>query len=170
MLSQGKTSSHWKVRFDYDPMVLDGFKRTVPWNLRKWIDPGDGKPKFWMVIRTQEANDYIGDFITWARNRNHKVKDSRQKPFQYEYNFRDYTYQQHRQYEEGQRRWNQARTRTQTNSSGWAAALFDRVGPDKVKSIYRSMSRVLHPDVGGDPELFDELTKEYEKHEKARMD
>lgn len=37
--------------------------------------------------------------------------------------------------------------------AGWADALFAAVGPGRADAVYRALSRVLHPDHGGDPQL-----------------
>lgn len=37
--------------------------------------------------------------------------------------------------------------------AGWADALFAAVGPGRDDAVYRALSRVLHPDHGGDPQL-----------------
>lgn len=34
--------------------------------------------------------------------------------------------------------------------------------PDEIKSAYRSMSKTYHPDKGGDPAIFDAITKAYD--------
>jgi curved DNA-binding protein CbpA len=34
--------------------------------------------------------------------------------------------------------------------------------PDEIKSAYRSMSKTYHPDKGGDPTIFDAITKAYD--------
>ena len=39
----------------------------------------------------------------------------------------------------------------------WAKLLFRRVGSGKTDIVYRALSRVLHPDVGGDTQLMQEL-------------
>lgn len=46
---------------------------------------------------------------------------------------------------------------TNGDSGDWARAVFRRVGPGKTDVVYRALSRVLHPDVGGDTELMQEL-------------
>ena len=37
--------------------------------------------------------------------------------------------------------------------SDWATALFDAVGPARREPVFRALSKVLHPDAGGDSEL-----------------
>ncbi len=45
-----------------------------------------------------------------------------------------------------------------TDDSDWARMLFRRVGPNRAGPIFRSLSRILHPDVaGGDAQLQREL-------------
>lgn len=41
--------------------------------------------------------------------------------------------------------------------AGWAEALFGAVGPSRADAVYRSLSRVLHPDVGGSNQLMGQL-------------
>jgi len=40
-----------------------------------------------------------------------------------------------------------------TPDRDWAAALLAAVGPDRVDAAVRALSRVLHPDAGGDADL-----------------
>ena len=46
---------------------------------------------------------------------------------------------------------------------GWADALLDAVGPERIDQTVRAMSRVLHPDAGGDHRLMCELTAARER-------
>ena len=41
--------------------------------------------------------------------------------------------------------------------AGWAETLFAAVGPARAAAVYRALSRVLHPDAGGDTALMREL-------------
>jgi hypothetical protein len=40
----------------------------------------------------------------------------------------------------------------------WAEALFDAVGPARSEQVFRALTRVLHPDVGGDHALMTALS------------
>ena len=46
----------------------------------------------------------------------------------------------------------------------WARALFDRVGASRAPAVYRALSRVCHPDHGGDHDLQTELNQAYEAY------
>jgi hypothetical protein len=48
-----------------------------------------------------------------------------------------------------------------TDSAGWARAVFQRVGPTRAPLAYRLLSRVCHPDHGGDHHLQIELNRAY---------
>jgi len=50
-----------------------------------------------------------------------------------------------------------------TGASPWAEQLFAAVGPDRAESVFKALTRVLHPDVGGDTELMKELNAAREK-------
>ena len=39
----------------------------------------------------------------------------------------------------------------------WASGVFRRVGPHRTDAVYRGLSKLLHPDVGGDTKLMQEL-------------
>jgi hypothetical protein len=41
----------------------------------------------------------------------------------------------------------------------WAHAVFRRVGPHRADRVYRALSRCLHPDMGGDTQLQQELNQ-----------
>lgn len=43
-------------------------------------------------------------------------------------------------------------------ASDWAAALFQAVGPERRDATYRALSKVLHPDAGGDTKLQQQLS------------
>lgn len=45
---------------------------------------------------------------------------------------------------------------------GWAREMFAAVGPQRAQTVYRALSRVLHPDQGGSTELQQELNRAYE--------
>ncbi len=49
------------------------------------------------------------------------------------------------------------RTTTGTDTARWAKILFRRVGPSRREPVFRALTRVLHPDVGGDTALMREL-------------
>jgi len=50
-------------------------------------------------------------------------------------------------------------------NQGWADSLFTAVGPDRVKSVYRALCKVLHPDAdGGSEDLMKELGNAYGRH------
>jgi hypothetical protein len=45
--------------------------------------------------------------------------------------------------------------------AGWARAVFQRVGPNRTPQAYRLLSRICHPDHGGDHQLQLELNQAY---------
>jgi hypothetical protein len=47
------------------------------------------------------------------------------------------------------------------DSAAWARAVLQRVGPDRAPLAYRLLSRVCHPDHGGDHQLQQELNAAY---------
>ena len=48
-------------------------------------------------------------------------------------------------------------TRNGHGDADWAKTLFRRVGPGRTDIVYRMLSKALHPDVGGDTRLMQEL-------------
>jgi hypothetical protein len=54
---------------------------------------------------------------------------------------------------------------TSADGNGWAVLMFRAVGKDMAKSVYRAMSRALHPDIAGDnaTELMKQLNAAYER-------
>ena len=44
-----------------------------------------------------------------------------------------------------------------TPGPDWAEGLLDAVGPQRIDKVYRALSRVLHPDAGGDMQLMQQL-------------
>ena len=48
-----------------------------------------------------------------------------------------------------------------SDSAGWARAVFQRVGPTRAPQAYTLLSRVCHPDHGGDHQLQLELNQAY---------
>ncbi|HWT48540.1 MAG TPA: hypothetical protein VN255_08180, partial [Mycobacterium sp.] len=44
-----------------------------------------------------------------------------------------------------------------SDTSLWAKILFRRVGRERREPVFRALTRVLHPDVGGDHHLMQEL-------------
>ena len=48
-----------------------------------------------------------------------------------------------------------------TDPAGWARAVFQRVGPTRAPLAYRLLSRLCHPDHGGDHQLQVELNQAY---------
>lgn len=56
-------------------------------------------------------------------------------------------------------------------TTGWAAALLDAVGPERAERTVRALTHVLHPDVdGGDERLMRELLAAHERRaEKGRQ-
>ena len=50
-----------------------------------------------------------------------------------------------------------------SSNSKWADNLFAAVGPDLVDKTYKVMSRVVHPDIGGNEELFKQLESAYSR-------
>jgi hypothetical protein len=51
---------------------------------------------------------------------------------------------------------------------GWAHHLFAAVGPKRHTTVYRALSRCLHPDVGGDHQLMQTLNRAYAEIDKRR--
>jgi hypothetical protein len=51
---------------------------------------------------------------------------------------------------------------------GWANGLFDRVGSSRAPACYKALSRVLHPDAGGDTALQQELNRAFAELEGGR--
>lgn len=49
------------------------------------------------------------------------------------------------------------RTSTTGDTAHWARTLFRRVGPTRHEPVFRALSRIFHPDVGGDTALMQEL-------------
>jgi hypothetical protein len=49
------------------------------------------------------------------------------------------------------------RTQPRHPREGWADLLLDTVGADRVEKVFKALSKVLHPDVGGDAQLMREL-------------
>ncbi len=45
-----------------------------------------------------------------------------------------------------------------TPAPSWAETLLDAVGPDRVEPVFRALTRVLHPDAGGDHQLMAALS------------
>lgn len=45
-----------------------------------------------------------------------------------------------------------------TPAPSWAETLLDAVGSDRVEPVFRALTRVLHPDAGGDHQLMAALT------------
>jgi hypothetical protein len=43
------------------------------------------------------------------------------------------------------------------DTAQWARILFRRVGPNRREPVFRALTRILHPDVGGDHRLMQEL-------------
>ena len=48
-----------------------------------------------------------------------------------------------------------------TDPAGWARAVFQRVGPNRAPLAYKLLSRLCHPDHGGDHHLQVELNRAY---------
>ncbi len=47
------------------------------------------------------------------------------------------------------------------DQAGWAKAVFQRVGPNRAPLAYKLLSRLCHPDHGGDHQLQVELNRAY---------
>jgi hypothetical protein len=47
------------------------------------------------------------------------------------------------------------------DSAGWARAVFQRVGPNRAPQAYKLLSRLCHPDHGGDHQLQTELNQAF---------
>jgi hypothetical protein len=126
----------YRVHFPYDPTLVALIKSAVPAGQRRW----DPEAKRWTILDTFSANY----FARKARAAGHAVEmdgvrhesDSR---------FR------------GQQ---QAPPRSSsTVSTDWATALLRAVGKERQDAVYKALSRVLHPDVGGDTELMQQLNE-----------
>lgn len=50
-----------------------------------------------------------------------------------------------------------ARSEPRRPREDWAVLLLDTVGPDRAERVFKALSKVLHPDVGGDHQLMREL-------------
>ncbi len=48
-------------------------------------------------------------------------------------------------------------------AQSWADLLLDRIGPERQDRLVRRLSKVLHPDAGGDHDLMSELTAARER-------
>lgn len=48
----------------------------------------------------------------------------------------------------------------------WGDALFEAVGDGLIEPVYRALSRILHPDIGGDTQLMQELNAARDRHER----
>ena len=57
----------------------------------------------------------------------------------------------------------------QTSKGEWAAAVFVRVGPERVPAVYRALSRCLHPDAGGDTQIQQELNSAHDAAKKGQQ-
>lgn len=53
--------------------------------------------------------------------------------------------------------YHRAQQRAELRGGGWADELFTAVGPSRAEVVYRALSRVLHPDAGGDTALMQQL-------------
>lgn len=54
-------------------------------------------------------------------------------------------------------RWANGAAPCPIREDGWAEALFAAVGPAWADAVFRALTRVLHPDVGGDADLMRDL-------------
>jgi len=50
-----------------------------------------------------------------------------------------------------------------TPAAGWADALFAAVGPDLAEAAFKALAKALHPDVGGDNTLMQQLVAARER-------
>jgi hypothetical protein len=55
-----------------------------------------------------------------------------------------------------------------SDPSRWAHTLLSRLDPGLRQAVYRALSRVLHPDVGGDPTLQRELNDAFNETRKPK--
>jgi len=51
------------------------------------------------------------------------------------------------------------------NGTAWAHTLLHRAGPERSERVFRALSKILHPDVGGDTQLQRELNDAYRELE-----
>ena len=119
----------WRVRFRYDPELVDLLKETVPSYARTWSPEG----KYWTVYPLyaedlHSAFKALGVTVVGYTPGGRKRQPPPPPP-----------------------------PPPKPKPSQWALVLFERVGPDRVDSVYRALSRALHPDVGGDTQLMQEL-------------
>lgn len=56
---------------------------------------------------------------------------------------------------------------TPITSRPWAAALFERLPDRLAEPAYRALTKVLHPDVGGDGRVMQELNDTYQRRRKG---
>lgn len=58
---------------------------------------------------------------------------------------------------------NEPPRRAAISETDWARSLFKRVGTDRRDAAYRALSKICHPDIGGDTALQRELNTAYDE-------
>lgn len=112
-----------RVRFPYDPALVELIKAVVNPASRSWDKP----TKSWIVDSLA-----VGDFLLHARRLGHVIEDGRGTP--------------------------PPPRQAPPRGADWAVELFAAVGPARAESVFRALTRVLHPDVAtGDTVLMQDL-------------
>jgi hypothetical protein len=128
-VTRDRATSDARVSFTYDATVVELIKSVGPRHRRRW----DADAKVWTV-----ASGFASTFVRAARLAGHTVID-------------DFT---------SSRRGSGSRAdRPRQRTTDWATALFEAVGPERREPVYKALSRVLHPDVGGDTQLMQDLNR-----------
>ncbi len=117
-----------RVRFNYDPSLVELIKLLVPGHSRTW----EPTTKTWALNNRIDAET----FARHARWQGHTVQS-------------DIGSQHHAP---------PKRPSTTTIVMPWADALLDAVGPARYDAVFRALTKVLHPDLAtGDKVLMQDL-------------
>lgn len=121
----------WSLRFTYNPVMVAGIKAAVPAMFRSY----SAETMCWTIF----ARVYVDAIISAAQAVGYHVEDltpprPRQRPRETPRPRRD---QQHR--------------------ATWADLLLADLDPELHKKVVRALARVLHPDMGGDHRLMQQL-------------
>lgn len=123
------TAGFWALRFAYDPVMVEGIKTAVPPEFRSW----NPQERYWTIL----ARTYVDAILSAAHAIGYVVEDrTPPRPRQ----------QQQRQ-----------QPRPQPRGTTWADALLADLDPELQKKVVRALARVLHPDLGGDARLMQQL-------------
>lgn len=123
------------IQFRYDPVLVELLKTVVPSPWRTY----ESTTKTWTI-----HDDGCVDAFARMANRNGYAIETRNGLL------RDARRPRHEQSRK-------AANPTRSSSVVWAEALFAAVGKDRQDAVYKALSRVLHPDVGGDTALMQAL-------------